>query len=241
MFSAFFAALRQLNDPPLRRVIWRVALWTAVAFGGLGWGLWSVIAGLDPESAFAFIAIDWIREPLVWVAGFFIAVIGGFMFFALFWLLFTVIVQFVSGFYLDRVIGAVESRHYPGLPAPGSPSLFATLASTVRFFATLVGLNLLALPIYLIPGVGLAAFYVLNGYLLGREYFEMVALRRLDAETARRLRRAQRGKLLGAGLVITVLLSLPLINLVAPIVGAAAMVHLYARMSDGREILHAPA
>ena len=90
MLSAFLSALRQLNDPPVRRVIWRVALWTAVAFGVLAWGLWSAIGGFDPESAMAFITIDWIREPLVWLAAFVVAVVGGFMFFALFWLLFTV-------------------------------------------------------------------------------------------------------------------------------------------------------
>jgi uncharacterized protein involved in cysteine biosynthesis len=241
MSSAFIAAFKQLNDPPVRRVIWRVALWTGAAFGVLGWGLWSAIGGFDPESSLAFITIDWIREPLVWLAAFVVAVIGGFMFFALFWLLFTVIVQFVSGFYLDRVIAAVEARHYPGLASPESQSLGAMLGASLSFFGALIALNLLALPVYLIPTVGLVAFYVLNGYLLGREYFDMVALRRLDAAAARRLRRAHRGKLLGAGLVITVLLSLPLINLVAPIVGAAAMVHLYARMSDGREVLHAPA
>ena len=241
MLSTFFAAFRQLNDPPVRRVIWRVALWTAVAFALLGWGLWSVIGGFDPESALAFITIDWIREPLVWIAAFVVAVIGGFLFFAVFWLLFTVIVQFVSGFYLDRVITAVEARHYPDLPTPNPPTLAATLGASLKFFGTLIVVNLLALPVYLIPTVGIVVFYLINGYLLGREYFEMVALRRLDAVAARALRQTQRGTLMGAGLVITVLLSLPLINLVAPIVGAAAMVHLLARMPSGAEVAHAPA
>lgn len=230
MISAFAAALGQLGDPPIRAVIWRVALWTALIFAALGWGLWSLISGFDPTSSLSFIPYDWLREPLVAALGFVVAVIGGFVVFALFWLLFASIVQFVSGFYLERVVAAVEARHYPGLPPARSPGIGETLAATVRFFGVLVALNLLALPFYLIPTVGLAVFYVLNGYLLGRENFELVAMRRLDGRSMGRLRRRHRGRLLAAGLIVTVLMSLPVLNLVAPIVAAAAMVHIYMAM-----------
>jgi uncharacterized protein involved in cysteine biosynthesis len=231
MLSAFIAALRQLNDPAIKRVIWWVALWTATAFGALGWGLWAAIAGLDFVLSFGFIPIDWLRDALVWLASFVAAVIGGFVFFLLFWLLFVAIVQLVSGFYLERVVAAVEARHYPHLPPARAPALGATLAVTLRLLGALVLLNLLAAPFYLIPIVGLAAFYLLNGYLLSREYFELAAMHRLDARQVRAVRRAHRGRLLAAGLIITLLFSLPLINLVAPIVAAAAMVHVNHAMS----------
>ena len=77
----------------------------------------------------------------------------------------------------------------------------------------------------------MVVFYLLNGYLLGREYFEMVAIRRCDAAAMRATRRAHSGPLMGAGLITTLLLSLPLVNLIAPIVAAAAMVHFYAPMA----------
>ena len=231
MLSAFIAALRQLNDPAIKRVIWWVALWTAAAFGALGWGLWAAIAGLDFVSSFSFVPIDWLRELLVWLASLVAAVIGGFVFVLLFWLLFVAVVQLVSGFYLERVAAAVEARHYPHLPAARPLKPLATMAVAVQFLGALVLLNLLAAPLYLIPIVGLAAFYLLNGYLLGREYFELAAMRRLDAHQTRALRRAHRGRLLAAGLIITLLFSLPLINLVAPIVAAAAMVHVNHAMS----------
>lgn len=231
MLSAFIAALRQLNDPAIKRVIWWVALWTAAAFGALGWGLWAAIAGLDFVSSFGFIPFDWLRELLVWLASLVAAVIGGLVFFLLFWLLFVAIVQLVSGFYLERIVAAVEARHYPRLGASRSLKPLATLAVTVRFLGALVLLNLLAAPFYLIPIVGLAAFYLLNGYLLSREYFELAAMHRLDARQMRAVRRDHRGRLLAAGLIITLLFSLPLINLVAPIVAAAVMVHVNHAMS----------
>ncbi|MFQ5785427.1 MAG: EI24 domain-containing protein [Alphaproteobacteria bacterium] len=232
MIPAFTAALRQLNDPPVQRVIWQVALWTVAIFAALGWALWSAVANIETGVSLDFIPWDWLRDPLVWLAGVVIALIGGFVVFALFWLLFASVVQVVSGFYLERVIAAVEARHYPELPPPASPTVAATLTSTLRFFAALVLLNLLLVPVYLIPTVGLVAFYLLNGYLLGRENFELVAMRRLDGAALRGLRRRHRGQLLGAGLIVTVLLSLPVLNLVAPIVAVAATVHLFARMTE---------
>jgi uncharacterized protein involved in cysteine biosynthesis len=111
----------------------------------------------------------------------------------------------------------------------------------LQYFAMLVLLNLLALPFYLIPMIGVVVFYLVNGYLIGREYYELVALRRIDARCAKRLRLAERGTVFGAGLITTVLFSLPVINLVAPIVAAAAMVHLFEAMAGRRLSLEQPA
>ena len=227
MVSAFFAALRQLRDPPIKRVIRSVALWTAAAFGMLGWALWAAIAGLDFASGLGFIPFDWLRDALIALA----VLIGGLVFFALFWLLFVAIVHLVSSFYIERVVAAVEARHYPHLGAARPLKPLATLAVTVRFLGVLVLLNLLAAVVYWIPIVGLVAFYLLNGYLFGREYFELIATRRLDRGAMGALRRDHPGRLLAAGLIIALLFSLPLINLVAPIVAAAAMVHVYHAMA----------
>ncbi|MEE8204371.1 MAG: EI24 domain-containing protein [Alphaproteobacteria bacterium] len=241
MIVSFLAALRQLNDPPIRAVLWRVALWTAAAFATLAWALVAAVSGIDAGITLDFIPWDWLREPLAWFAGVVVAVIGGFLFIAALWLLFAALVQFVGSFYLERVIAAVEARHYPRLPAPTPPAPGDALAAALRFFGALVAFNALALPVYLVPTVGLVAFYLVNGYLLGREYFEMVAQRRIDADAMRSLRKAHRGRLLGFGLIITILISLPLVNLAAPIIAAAAMVHVYAGMSEGEAIVHAGA
>lgn len=238
MIPAFSAALRQLGDPPIRRVIWRVALWTALVFTLLGWGLWTVIMGIvadfDASTIFGFIPFEWLRDAIIGLVEFIIALLGVFIFLAMFWLLFAAIVQFVASFYLERVAAAVEARHYPDLPAPGGLKIGEAISASLRFFATLVVFNLLLVPVYLIPGIGILAFYLLNGYLMGREYFETIAARRSDHEGLRALRQSSRGRLLVAGLIITVLLSVPVVNLVAPIVAAAAMVHIYQGIAARR-------
>ena len=243
MLNGYLAALRQLTDPPIRAVIWRVALWTTLIFSALAWGLILAVLGIDPALSFAWVPYEWLRDAVIWVAEFVFWLLGGFVFLVILWLLFAAIVQFIAGFYLERVIAAVEARHFPDLPPATPPTLEATLGAMLRLFASMLLFNLVALPIYLIPTVGLVVFYVLNGYLLGREYFEMVAIRRCDAASMRATRRAHRGPLMGAGLVTTLLLSLPLVNLVAPIVTAAAMVHYYgplARQGAGANTIALP-
>ncbi len=239
MLSAYLTALRQLADPPIRRVIWRVAAWTAAAYLALGFAMWTLIAGFDPGAAFAFITIGWLNAVLVATLGFIVGILGIFVFFAVFWILFVAIVQVIGGFYLEDVATAVEARHFAGLPPTSPPPVGDTIFAALRFFAMLVGLNLLALPLYLIPLFGLVVFYVVNGYLLGREYFDMVAMRRLDAASARALRRGERGQVFVAGLITTVMLSIPGLNLIAPIVATAAMVHLFEAMPGRRGVIHA--
>ncbi len=92
-------------------------------------------------------------------------------------------------------------------------------------------LNLMALPFYLVPGLNLVVYYVLNGYLLGPEYFEVVALRRLDEKSALALRRKYRAKVTFAGAGTALLLTIPFINMVAAVLGTAAMVHLFQSLN----------
>jgi CysZ protein len=99
--------------------------------------------------------------------------------------------------------------------------LFPAVATLV-----MVVLNLLALPLYFVPVLNLIVFYGVNAYLLGREYFELVAMRRLDPRSARWLHRSHRLRFFVAGLLATALLTLPVVNLVAPLLSAAFMLHL---------------
>ena len=87
-----------------------------------------------------------------------------------------------------------------------------------------------------VPPLNLFVFYGLNGYLLGREYFELVAVRRFDVTVVGRLRRRYRGKVFMAGVVIAFLLSLPLINIVMPVVATAFMVHVFEDVRRRGEI-----
>ena len=120
---------------------------------------------------------------------------------------------------------------YPGqVPARRAP-IREILATTLRLMGLTILLNLLALPVYLLaPGINVLLFLGLNGYLFGREYFEVVALRRLDVAEARRMRQRFGARVFAGGVVIAALFALPLVNLVAPVIATAFMVHIFQEL-----------
>ena len=226
MFRALARAFAQLSDPATRGVLWRavaastavfILLW-ALAGAGLAWS--GAQLGAMIEDGF------W-SEVLTWVFG--AGSIAGLLLVS--FLIFPAVVGLILGFLLDSIVEAVERRHYPDLPAPRQTPLLETLWAALSFAAVTILLNLLALPLYLlllfVPPFNLFVFYGLNGYLFGSEYFELVALRRLDRSAAQHARKANRGRLMLAGIVIAVLLTIPLINLLAPILATGFMVHIF--------------
>lgn len=148
------------------------------------------------------------------------------------WFLFPSIVVAISGLFLERVVDATEERYFPGLPVPRPVPFSATLGASLRLLATSLLLNLLALPAYFVPLLNLPVWLLLNGYLVGREYAELVGMRRLDRPALDTLMRQQRWLFWLAGVVIAFLLAVPLVNLVAPVVGAAFMTHRFHRKLD---------
>ncbi len=102
---------------------------------------------------------------------------------------------------------------------------------SLKFFGVVVVGNLIALFLLLIPGVNIAAFFLVNGYLLGREFFEFAAMRFRPEAEAKALRRKHAGTVFLAGLVISAFLAVPLLNLLTPLFAAAMMVHLHKMIS----------
>src|SRR6516225_4246245 len=167
MLTALCRALYALSTPPLRRI---VALGLAVAILTFAL-LWLAVAGVLYNIAF----FDW--RPLNWLAD----LMGGLAVLALSWLFFPALATLIMSFFLERVAAAVEALDYPGYGPPRRQPIRETLGAMVRLTALTLLLNLLALPVYLlVPGINLFLFLALNGYLLGREYCEVVALRRRD-------------------------------------------------------------
>ena len=72
-----------------------------------------------------------------------------------------------------------------------------------------------------------------NGYLLGREFFELAALRHMSREEAAELRSAKGLQVFLAGLVIAGFLAVPLLNLLTPLFATAFMVHVFKKMRSG--------
>ncbi|HMR32070.1 MAG TPA: EI24 domain-containing protein [Geminicoccaceae bacterium] len=208
-------AFGQLSDPGTRRyVLWSILGAVAV--------LLALVAGLElvltllAETGRAW--LDWIVRAL----GALGAVIGA-------WFLFPGVASLIMGFLLDGVVRAVEARHYPWLAPAREAGLAESLAAALRLGVIVVVLNIVVLPVYLIPGVNLVVWILLNGYLLGREYIETVASRRLRRADVAELRRRHRLGVLASGAIVAALLLVPGVNLVAPVVGIALMTHRFHR------------
>jgi uncharacterized protein involved in cysteine biosynthesis len=160
---------------------------------------------------------------------------------ALSWLLFPAVVATLASFLLEEVVRAVERRHYPHLPEPLRASTAQEVATALRFFAVVVTVNLVALPLYLaLPGINLLVYYTINGYLLGREYFELVANRRVGRRDAALMRKSRPLKPFLAGIIIAFLSTVPLLNLLAPVIASAFMVHVFQSMNGPLRVAGRP-
>src|SRR5207248_10115910 len=132
-----------------------------------------------------------------------------------------------TGLLLGRVAAVIEALDYPGRGPARPQPLGEILRVTLRLMLLTILLNLLALPVYLlVPGLNVFVFLALNGYLFGREYFEVVALRRLDTMATRSARRRFGGRIFIGGVVVAGLVAVPRVHLVAPVVATAFMLHL---------------
>lgn len=133
-----------------------------------------------------------------------------------------------TGLHLNAVAEDVEARHYPHLAPAVRQDTQKIWADSIRYFSLMLGINMVPLLVFAIFGVlwGMVVFWALNGWLLSREYVTMIIERSADRPTIREFRRQHRNTLLLAGIIFAVLLSVPLLNLLMPVVGVAAFTHL---------------
>ena len=218
MIADLLKAFAQLSDRRFRRVVLfsclLAALLLALLAAGAGWALGGLtgIGWLDIAAGLA----------------------GGVAAFAAAAMLFPAAAAALQGLFLESAMRVVEARHYPNLGAPNAQGWGETLRQTLFFVGAALGLNLLLLPVWLFaPPLGLLLFWLGNGWLCGREYFEAAALRRLDPEAARTLRRRCRHRIWLAGIVVAWLMTVPLVNLAAPAIGTAFMLHRFERLRQG--------
>ncbi len=219
MIGPIAKALDQIGDRAFRAVLLKAVGLTVGVLVALyvlaGW----LVAGLGPYD----LPVIGVVDPGGWAAG---IAVGALILASVF--LMIPVASICIGFFLEDIAAAVEARHYPDLPGASPLSLSRALVDSLQFFGVLVIANLCALVIYLlVPPLAPVIFYVVNGYLLGREYFQLVALRRVPKSEARRLRRRHRGRIWVMGMAMAVPLSVPIVNLLVPLVGVAAYTHLY--------------
>lgn len=228
IFTDFAKAVRQLTDHRFQRVlVFGIALTIALLFGIYALFL-TAISSLGPEVlTIPFVGeITWVKDLLGWGSLFFMLLLSFF--------LMVPVASAFTGLFLDDVAKAVERKHYPTLPPVPRIPFRDSLVDTLNFLGVLIGANILALIIYAVMNVfSPLAFWALNGYLLGREYFQMVAMRRLGRAGAKALRKQHWFEIWLAGVLMAVPLTIPLINLLVPVLAAATFTHLYHRLDGG--------
>jgi uncharacterized protein involved in cysteine biosynthesis len=220
VISALTRAIGQLPDPAFRSVLLKSFGLTLLVFSALIGGLWSGLDGVDLNDVWW---ISWLPDFIITALNW---LLGGLIVAAAL-MLFPAIASIFVSLFLDQIVAAVEAKHYPGEPRGPGLTLGQSLKVSVRFSLVVVFVNILALPLYLIPGVNLIVYYLINGHLFGREYFELVALAHTSPREAEILRVTNKGKVFMTGLAIAFLFSIPIVNFFTPIIAAAAMVHVY--------------
>jgi uncharacterized protein involved in cysteine biosynthesis len=217
VISALLLAFRQLPDPKIRTVLIQSVLAAIAVFALL------TVAVVLLVGLLGLTGVGWVD----WLMG----VFSGIVSLTGAWLFFPVVVIALTSLFTDRVAAAVEARHYPALPTPR----LIPLAEEVRGALALLGkgvlLNLAILPLYFLTGpIAPFLFYAANGYLLGRDYFQSIALRRLPLAQVQAVAGQQQKRIWGAGIVLAFLGTVPFINLLVPILATAFMIHLFERL-----------
>lgn len=217
MFTDAVEAFREVLTPPFRAILLRSV---AITIGLL------IVLGIGLEALLTW-ALDlpypWLNVTASILGGVGILIALAFMV--------GPVTSLLAGFFADDAAEIVERTRFPQDPPGVALPLGRSLVVTVRFaLVTLVG-NIVALALLLVPGVNIAAFFLVNGYLLGREYFEAAAMRFRSVEEARAFRRRHGVAVFVAGLVVAVVLAIPFVNLVTPLFATAFMVRLHKRLS----------
>lgn len=220
-----FRAIAQMSDPRFMRVLlWAIGL----TIGALALVFWALVGGLGwllPDT----VTLPWIGEVsfidnlLSWAA------IG--LMLALSVVLMVPTAAAVVGFFLDNVADAVEAKHYPGLPPVKEQPLALQVVESLRFLALVLVVNIFALVIYLtVAPLAPFIFWIVNGFLLGREYFQLVAIRRLPADEVKALRGRNGARIWLAGTAMAIPMSVPILNLIVPVIGVAVFTHQFHRI-----------
>ena len=225
MIGDFLKALAQLTDRRFRRVLLlgvglTIALLAALTIV-LAW-----VAGLFiPETVTLLgMEITWLDAVASW------ATVG--LMIVLSVVLMVPVAAAFTGIFLDDVAEAVEEKHYPGLAEVGHIPVLDTLRDSLSLILVTVGVNLVAfILLFFVGPLAPVLFWAINGYLLGREFFQMAAMRREGREGATRLRKRHAGQVWLAGTLMAVPLSVPLVNLLIPVIGAASFTHMYHRLA----------
>jgi CysZ protein len=225
-------SITQMFAPPLRAILWRsIALAVAlIVVGGIALQrvlVWLLDAGgasaeatLGPHAHTPVAILAWVLSFAAGVG----VVVGSVM-------LMPAVTALVGGFFSDRIGEEVEREYYPADPLGQALPLSLALWEGIKTALMALVIYLVALPLILLAGAGAVIFFLATAYILGRQYFELAAMRFRPPTEAKLLRKHNATMVYIGGLIITAFVSIPIVNLATPIFAMALMVHMHKRVS----------
>jgi CysZ protein len=216
MLTAAGQAFHELFTPALRAVLLKCVAFTIALLAVL-------IIGIEWTFSHFVQWPGWIEKTIEWLGG--LALVVGSIF------LIPPVSSLIAGLYIDDIAAEVERTTYPQDPPGKALATLPAIDLALKFFVVVLAVNILAVFLLLIPGINLIAFYLGNGYLLGREYFELAAMRHMPPAEAKQLRKANRVTVLLCGLIIAGIASIPILNFVTPLFATGFMVRIFKGLS----------
>jgi len=230
-------AFTQMLSPPLRAVLWKsiglallLVIVAAIALDRLiiwlaGAGGASLETAFGPPAHLPVSAFAWVLS----IAASLGILAGGI-------LLMPAVTAFVAGFFADQIADEVEREHYPADPPGVALPLWRAILEGGKTALLAVLVYVCAAPFLLLAGFGAVIFFLATAWLLGREYFELAAMRFRPPGEARALRKRNAATVYVGGLLIAAFVSIPVINLATPLFAMALMVHVHKRLAGTKLI-----
>jgi uncharacterized protein involved in cysteine biosynthesis len=231
MLQDAFDSLSQMFSPALRAVLWKsiglaLALIVVVAVVLERLIVWLVGAGgagvENSLGAQAHMPVSILAWMLSVAAG--LGIVVGSIF------LMPAVTAIVASFFADEIADEVEREHYPRDPGGRALPLWIAAVEGIKTALLALVVYVCAVPFLLFAGFGAILFLLATAWLLGREYFDLAAMRFRPPDEAKALRRSNAGTVYVAGLLIAVFVSIPIVNLATPLFAMALMVHVHKRI-----------
>ena len=230
-------ALAQMFSPPLRAVLWKsigLALALIVAVGIalerlivwlVGSGSASVETTFGPHAHLPASILAWFLSVAAGLG----IIVGSVM-------LMPAVSAFVASFFADEIADEVEREHYPADPRGTALPLWRAVLEGGKTALLAILVYLCAAPFLLLAGFGVIIFFLATAWLLGREYFELAAMRFRPSDEAKALRKRNAATVYVGGLLIAAFVSIPLVNLATPLFATALMVHVHKRLGGAKSL-----
>jgi len=217
--------MRDVLSPEFRSILWKAIGLTLLVFVAVMAVLWI------GREALLVLPWAWLDEVIAGAASLVLLVI--------FFFLMAPVTAIFAGLFLDTAADIVEINHYPDDPTGNPPSAWSSALMGLQFGLLVLAVNIVLLPTVFF-GIGVAIMLAANAYLLGREYFTMVAMRHMPARQAAKLRKANSGRVWAAGLVPAGLALIPFLNILVPLFSTSYFVHIFKQINADQQMAEVP-